>query len=164
MVPAAAATTARSPGRCGRDGAGRADSTLRGGAGLCVELGRGRWRPVLDGGVAVGVGGDPTSDARLTLIGAPLRAGIAVGDDTVLRLTALALPYAVTGGVGDSDVLFGAGLDGRGRVRVGTVDVVFVFGVDAMINQVTYRWGAEVIAATPRLLLWSGVGVAWGQR
>jgi hypothetical protein len=98
------------------------------------------------------------------LIGAPVRAGIALGDDPTLRLGVVAMPFEVHGGTGDRDVLVGGGFEARGHRRTGGVDVIYLLGIDVFANQIEYRWSGIPLMTTPRAELWGGVGVTWGGR
>jgi hypothetical protein len=135
--------------------AGSSDA-FRAGVAIDAAIGRGRWRPLVEAGVAGGVG-----DHDVRLLAAPLRAGVAWGEDSTLRATAVVLPYTVSGGVGHRGVLAGGGIEGRGQVRAGGVTVVFAAGVDILASQVELRYDGAAALTTPRVQAWTVLGIAW---
>ena len=47
-----------------------------------------------------------------------------------------------------------------GGFLFGTV-LLYLVGVDVFANQVEYRWAGEAVLTTPRVALWTGLGVTW---
>jgi hypothetical protein len=131
-------------------------AALRGALAVDAAFGRPPWRPVIAAGAAGGVG-----DHDVSLIGAPLRAGVAWGDELQVRATALAIPYAVRGGDGDASVLGGGGLEGRAHTRAGDTTLLFAAGVDVLANRARYLVAGAPALSTPRVTAWTVLGVTW---
>lgn len=124
---------------------------LRGGA----MVGMVRGRVAIDAGVVAGGAGD------VMLVGAPVRAGVALGDEPAIRVGVVAVPYRVEAGAGDRGVLVGGGVEAVSRTRVGGVDVAYLVGLDVYANRVEYRMDGAAAVTTPRVALWTGLGVTW---
>jgi hypothetical protein len=120
-----------------------------------VMLGLVRGRVAVDVGVAAGGAGE------VLLVGAPVRAGVAFGDDVAIKVAAVAIPFRVDGGAGDRGVLAGGGVEAVHTTRIGDVEATFLFGLDVYANQVEYRMGGAPVLTTPRIALWAGAGVSW---
>jgi hypothetical protein len=130
------------------------EAALRGGA----MIGMVRGKVAVDVGFVAG-GGD-----EVVLIGAPVRAGLAFGEGLAIKVAGVAIPFRVEAGGGDAGVLVGGGIEAVNRTRVGGVDVAYLFGFDVYANQIEYRMAGAEVMTTPRVALWTGIGVTWGAR
>jgi hypothetical protein len=131
------------------------DELQRGTLALGAELGHGSVRGVVEGGVSVPASRDPW------IVSAPLRAGVAIGDAPTFIVDAVAIPFEISLGTGDRNVIAGAGVEVRGEHRLGSLDLVYEVGVDGFAKQVEYQWHGTPLYATPRVTAWSGLGVRW---
>jgi hypothetical protein len=127
------------------------EAALRGGA----MIGMTRGRIAVEVGVVAGGAGE------VVLVGTPVRAGLAFGDEMSIRVGGVAVPYQVEAGEGDRGVLVGGGLEAVSRTAIGGVDVAYLFGLDVYANRVEYRMDGAAVVTTPRVALWTGVGVTW---
>jgi hypothetical protein len=127
------------------------EEALRGGA----MIGMVRGKIAIDVGVVAGGAGD------VILVGAPVRAGVVFGDELAIKVGGIAIPFRVDAGAGDRGVLIGGGLEAVNQTRVGGVDVTYLFGLDVYANRVEYRMEGAPVVTTPRVALWTGVGVTW---
>ena len=130
------------------------EAALRGGAMIGVVRGR----------VAVDVGFVAGGVDEVMLVGLPVRAGLAFGEDLAIKVAGVAIPFRVEAGDGDQGVLIGGGIEAVNRTRIGGVDVAYLFGFDVYANQIEYRMEGAEVMTTPRVALWTGIGVTWGAR
>jgi hypothetical protein len=138
-------------GQIGSEEATRAAATIGG------ELASSGPRLALE----VGIAGGRAAAHGVSLLGVPVRAGVALGDTTAVRVGAVAMPFFVDGGGDHRGVLVGGAIAGQGRVRVGAHELVYQVGADVFANQVEYRWTGAPVMTTPRVALWAGLGVTW---
>jgi hypothetical protein len=113
-------------------------------------------------GVSMSMAELPPPAPAVRTIEVPLRVGAWLGGDVAVGASVVALPYNTSGGVGDRNVLAGAGVMARLRMRIGEgMGMVVHAGVDAMASTVEYRWEGAPAVASGRTRVWVALGVAW---
>jgi len=129
---------------------------------FAVDLTLGRRPPRVAVELGVGTNSSGATGVGVSLLAVPVRAAIAFGNDVELRAGAVAIPHVVDyAGYHHTDVLWGAGLEGRGRIALDSAYLVLSAGLDVFANQLEYRYDGTGVLVTPRVQIWSGLGVAW---